>query len=557
MRPSAFILISIVCLLASLGFFPESSAKSPKYDRLPPLQSDKNGEEFKIEPGKKKKFKRRIYRLGKNEYDIKISYPNKKKSMFSGGRSPQVGFALHCADINGDGMQDLIIGAPFPEGPVKSRDNLEKVFLIFGRKKFPRVIDLRKADLVLYRPYSAHSARFGQAIATGDLNGDGLQDLILGAPHSTGREGVFRSGEVYIVYGRKKMSGRKNIEKVADTIITGTEISGEAGFAVASGDLNGDGLEDIIIGAPGANRDNKVMAGRTFVIFGRKRIPRRLSLSISWDMRLTGIDGPNAYMAGFLDPPDRSGSALATGDINNDGFEDLLIAAPFANGPDNNRPGAGEVYAVFGKKEMKRNIDLATEADLTLWGAIKGTFAGYSLSSGDISGDGIDDIILGAGDSRFSKKRKWRIAAYALYGKESLPYNVDLIRDADLVWKDKMTQDTPSLFSGKEKVDYYRGYSTALGDFIGDSAKDLLLGRPGPSGRRGIIAYIASGNQRSRIKNLAEEFDGLILQRRRKPRGNHAVAVGDINGDGRSDLVVRDAGTANESGIVYVILGRN
>lgn len=316
----------IVFVFSLLGFgcLPESSLASQKYDRLPPLKSREAPDEPGKKIGKEKKFQRRIYRLPKNEFDLKIVYSDKKKGVFATPYTPQIGFAIHCSDINGDGIQDIIIGAPYPEGPVRNRDNLEKVYLIFGRKKLPRVVDLNRADLILFRPYSPHSARFGQAIASGDLNGDGFNDLILGAPHSSGGESKFRAGEVYVLFGRKRMSGKKNIEKVADLIITGTEVTNETGFAVASGDINDD-----------------------------------------------GIDG-------------------------------LIIAAPYANGPDNKRIGSGEIYVIYGGKIIKRSIDLANEADLTIWGAVKRAFAGYSLASGDFSGDGIDDIIIGTGSPHLS-----------------------------------------------------------------------------------------------------------------------------------------------------------
>ncbi|MCH8312547.1 MAG: FG-GAP repeat protein [Nitrospinae bacterium] len=487
---------------------------------------------------------------------MKIVYSDKKEGIFASKNTPQIGFAIHCSDINGDGIQDIIIGAPYPEGPVKGRDNLEKVYIFFGRKKFSRVVDLNRADLILFRSHSPHSARFGQAIASGDLNGDGFNDLIIGAPHSSGGEGKFRAGEVYVLFGRKRMSGKKNIEKVADLIITGTEISSETGFAVASGDLNGDGLDDIIIGAPAANRDRKVMAGQTYVIFGRKKLPRRLSLSISWDVRLTGIDGPNAYIMNWGSSPDRSGSALAAGDINDDGVDDLIIAAPYANGPDNKRTGSGEIYVIYGGKNIKRNIDLANEADLTIWGAVKRTYAGYSLASGDFSGDGIDDIIIGTGGAGLSPRRKWQIGAYLIYGGKNPPYNLDLRKDADLVLKDSRKKEPISLMAGKKPVDYYNGYSVALGDLNGDSSQEMVLGRLGNHKKRGISAFIVSGNQKSRVTTLNEQFDGVILQPNKDDALKQTVAIGDINGDGRNDILIRAPEATKRGGQIFIIFGK-
>ena len=219
---STFCLLLIFILL-EFGCFIRPSLAAQKYDRLPPLKSSETPDEPDKKSVKERKFPRRIYKLPKNDFDIKIVHSGRKKSSFFSKNLAQTGFAIHCSDINGDGVQDIIIGAPYPEGPVRGRDNLEKVYLFYGRKKTPRVMDLNKADLILFKTYSAHSARFGQAIASGDLNGDGFNDLILGAPHSSGGDKKFRAGEVYVLFGKKKMFGRGNIQKVADLTITGTE----------------------------------------------------------------------------------------------------------------------------------------------------------------------------------------------------------------------------------------------------------------------------------------------------------------------------------------------
>ena len=293
------------------------------------------------------------------------------------------------------------------------------------------------------------------------------------------------------------------------------------------------------------------------MIFGRKNLPRRLSLSISWDIRLTGIDGPNAYIMNWGSSPDRSGSALAAGDINDDGVDDLIIAAPYANGPDNKRTGAGEIYVIYGGKNIKRNIDLANEADLTIWGATRKTFAGYSLASGDFNGDGIDDIIMGSGNPHPSSRRSRQIGAYIFFGRKNLPPNIDLSQDADRVLMDSRKDESRSLILGKQMMDYYNGYSVALGDLNGDSSQEMVLGRLGNHKKRGISAFIISGNKKSRVIDLNEQFDGVILQPNKNDALKQTVAIGDINGDGKNDIIIRAPEASKKNGVIFIIFGKN
>lgn len=538
-----------------------TSSPNEKFDRLPPLPSAREEKQPVPKSVRAKKIKRQVYRIANNDFDMKILPSRKLAKNLSAKNRPQTGFAVHLADVNGDGRDDLIVGAPFPEGILKDRGTREEAYVIFGRDHFPKSADLSQADVIFYRRGAVHSSRFGHSVTTGDVNGDGIQDMIFGAPHAAGKNKIFRAGQVYVVYGRKNLAGSWDISKNADLTISGSEVSAEAGFAVASGDVNADGIADIILGSPGANRENQVMAGQVHVIFGRKNLPRSLSLSHSWDMRLTGIDGSFEFFREFGRAPDRAGSALATGDINGDGIDDLIIGAPFANGPENERSGAGEVYVVHGSRKLKRSIDLATEATSTLWGAIKGNHAGFSLAAEDVNGDGKDDILIGAGDPVFNKNKNWQVGAYLVFGRKRLPRQIDLRQNADRVFKDSHKKEAPRLIAGKTKINYLRGYSVGMGDLNGDGLADVLIGTPQNAGNRGQAAYVVSGGGKgsSKVVNLPEHFDRLILQPVREDFSNHSVAVGDMNGDGLMDIIVgasentRGKGPSSE---LFLILGR-
>ncbi|KMP10907.1 hypothetical protein UZ36_06120 [Candidatus Nitromaritima sp. SCGC AAA799-C22] len=554
------VLATLLAIYLVSGCASRTPSPEGKFDRLPPIPAAKQEKPSIQQPVKAGKIQRRVYRIANNDFDIKILPSKRLTKNLSAKNAPQTGFAVHFADVNGDSRDDLIIGAPFPEGILKDRDAREEAYVIFGKNRLPRTIDLSQADVVFYRRGAVHSSRFGQAIATGDVNGDGIKDMIFGAPHSSGKNKIFRAGQVYVVYGRKKLAGAWDITKNADLTISGSETSSETGFAVASGDINGDGLSDLILGSPGTNRENEVMAGQVQVIFGRKNMPRNLSLAHSWDMRLMGIDGSINFFREFGSAPDRAGSALAIGDINGDGADDILIGAPFANGPENSRSGAGETYVVYGSKKPKRSIDLATEASATLWGAIKGSHAGFSLAAGDVNGDGKDDIVIGTGDPVFNRNKNWQVGAYLVFGRKRLPLQIDLRQNVDRVFKDNRKKEPPKLIPGKTKVDSFRGYSVNLGDLNGDDLSDLLVGTPLNAENRGQAAYAISGGKgSSKVVNLSEHFDRLILQPVREDFSNHTVAVGDINGDGFQDIVV--SASENDRGKIlagklFLILGR-
>ena len=540
-----------ICLaagaLAFIGctFFPQPKAGRPDSAQSRPIHHQYQKDQ-------------RIFNLSKGEFDAQIIHSGKGRGdLFANDRS-QIGYSLLCADLNGDGIEDIVVGAPPPVGLLRHAHHSGLVYVLLGKRKIPRIWDLARADWILYMPKSQMSTRFGHSLAAGDLNGDGIQDLMIGAPYAnTVRKKQFRAGEVYVVFGRKQFSGTQNILRSADLIVSGHEVSQEAGFALSSGDINGDGLDDLLIGAPGANRNGKVMAGHTYVIFGRKNFPRKLSLSTGWDVRLVGVDGPNSYFVNFDHPPDRSGSALAVGDINHDGLKDIIIGAPFANGPDNDRTGAGEVYVVFGRKRFPRNIELEAEADLTFWGALKHGHAGFSLGIGDVNGDQVDDLVMGTADSREPDEKKPKVAAFMVYGRKGLPHHVDLRNEADRILTDsEAVVEAPQ--NPIENVN--RGYPVAAVDFNQDGLADVLLGAPSSIQKINKTAYLVWGKKRApRWKNLNRDFDGIIFQQSSVTRGKPAVAAGDVNGDGWTDLLIRAGDPKGDFGkdSIFIILGKN
>ena len=445
----------------------------------------------------------KVYCLyGKNKMDDALSVNDSELILYNppsppftkGGRGgfsgekDWLGHALTAGDINGDGISDLLIGAPF------TGEKSGAVFVIFGRDGISGEKDITEiADISIYGANKGDMA--GYSISIGDINKDGFADIIIGAPNSDkGR------GEVYVISGGKNLEGEINLRDSYDLRIAGKEGSDRgffvfsekseqrgdsAGYTVASADINGDGIFDIMIGAPGADgNNNKNDSGEVYVIYGRGGLKGNLDLYKDADMTISGaFEG------------DSAGYSIACGDINKDGISDVIIGSPnagFKGGE--NRQGA--VYIVYGKSKDEipryaRNdssgvkIDLGREADavingkigqeersgiLSQSGGIPRYYFGYSLSVGDFNSDENADIAIGAPGTYAagSSRRKSAGEVYVVYGGE-IKGEYDIGDFADIV-----------IYGANEKD--MAGTSMFMNDLNGDGIYDLIIGAPGAKG---------------------------------------------------------------------------
>lgn len=303
----------------------------------------------------------------------------------------QAGRSIAAADVNGDGIADIIIGAPFADGPDGSRADAGAAYVVFGSASLgsgTREIDLAaRADVAFYGATAGDLAGF--AVAAAHLNGDPTADVIIGAFWADGpAEARDMAGEVYAIFGSptlaKSIDARLDQE---DITLYGAEPGDRLGEGVAAGDVNGDGLDDLVLPAPFAtSKAGVAAAGRTYVIFS----PATKSIDLA-----AGSPGPVIY---GRDDGDQLGHVVATGDVDGDRRDDILLTAVSADGPENTVDLAGEAVLVLAASlTAGAAIDTAAGGgDSTIYGAGVEDRLGRSAAAGDVDGDGLADLLLGA-----------------------------------------------------------------------------------------------------------------------------------------------------------------
>ena len=292
--------------------------------------------------------------------------PSREPSWFKSGSVPEskTGFTVAAAgDVNGDGYDDVLVGAwdEVEHGEGTNAYKPGRVYLFAGGK------DGLSSKPLWSRVGESVGSKFGYSVhGAGDVNHDGYADIIIG---SHGYESEFvNSGRVYVYYG-----GPAGPSTEANWMITGTHANMVTGCSVfTAGDVNHDGFDDIIIGATGATLSRNWEGAALVVLGGRQG----LSTNVSWRFL-------PAHVSFFV------GHSVATaGDLNGDGYDDVIFSA--ADGYQE-LPGEGVVFVTYGSpKGLHRRFDWSQRG-----GQPSSRFGATVRSAGDINGDGYDDILIG------------------------------------------------------------------------------------------------------------------------------------------------------------------
>lgn len=522
-----------------------------------------------------------------------------------GSSGEGAGYALVSGDVNGDGITDLIISAP-------DGDNGNgKVYLIDGSKIIPNstinLNNLGNTGIVLTGFGSG--AKGGRALAVGDLNKDGRADIAIGAPFDNGGKGA-----VYVRYGVNNFT-----DTTKKLVFTGTggrvkDINGRdvtwGSLAGTSLDIstksinNNDSNPDLVIGAPGytqsvkfnslfhnekapeviynsllefssatpdltnpygKNASNTIAmeTGRAYVLFGKGSLVNGstfdASLAESTLKTSNGLilDGASV----FHENPRAGFSVNVTGDINNDGFDDVVVGAP------NELKNSGVAYVVAGGDFSRFNgrsnpLALAWQSNLTVVGGeLNGKTGSVVGDGGDFNKDGVMDLLISSPQAGYGAGQ-----THLLFGTSANSRNPILSKNSNFIfslapgstnnlisYKDNRLLNTSAnintfAFNGSRPQDLSIP-SPNVGDLNGDGIDDLLV-----SALNGNEVYLAYGKKQlgkegSLDLGKLQSDQGLVIDPNLTGNGNFVGFAGDINGDGFADMI--SGGNPLESTVVF------
>ncbi|MEK6285983.1 MAG: integrin alpha [Acidobacteriota bacterium] len=405
-----------------------------------------------------------------------------------------IGLPVAAGDINGDGRGDVIVCGMYGSTGTRDNDGVVSFYLSDGRDS--GFVDAAQNPPNIFKLTGQRSGDLlGTSVsANGDVNGDGIRDVAIGAALQDGPGGGIADnrGAAYVVLGSRTFSLNADLNTLDGNpvpgviAIYGPQPGGRMGIWIDEGDLDGDGIADIIIGSDQINVAGNQHAGGAYIVFGSLSLPQVIDLASP----PAGVRTARIVGAG---QEDHWGAALQVGDINNDGIGDVIIGGSInrdsgfyvtPSDQDNGhagkaasfggqRPGCGEAYVIYGQQNWPPNTLLSNPpANAThVVGANAFDFLGSQLHSGDVNGDGRTDLIIGALRASAPDNKGQTGAVYVIYGAANLPGAF-----IDLANPDASGLRISSIY-GEHVLDC-AGDSVRTYDINKDGLSDLFIGSP-------------------------------------------------------------------------------
>lgn len=524
----------------------------------------------------------------------------------------QMGYPVSAAgDVDGDGVDDFIVGA---KNSGTFGTNTGEAYLVFGRSStnwnslidanadfdMDGMSDANRTVRLIGRSSWDYAGR--TVSSAGDVNNDGYDDILIGADRAPGSGGA-NAGEAYLILGRNASDWLAFTDANGDFDLNaidedngvyqfnGISNGDDAGYFVSSaGDVNNDGYNDILIGTRNIPKGGESNVGSVYLLFGRSTADWKM-LATNGQYNLSDVlgDANNTFQITGRDPGDRAGVSVASaGDVNNDGYDDILIGAHNADEGSNNR---GEVYLILGRSDVAwgtlmaggqefdlDDIDLVGTSNVFRFIGRSGNddLGEWVSSAGDVNNDGYDDILMGSEDADAGGLDAGEV--YLVLGRSTADWNTltDAVKAFDLNNIHLAGSTNMFRFIGRNPDDEAGGSVSSAGDVNNDGYDDILIGAStadGGGGNSGEV-YLILGRSTANWFNLVDankDFnldnisDANQMARFFGKNGGHflggsASGIGDINNDGYDDLMMAahyaDGGGA-DSGEVYLFFGRN
>ncbi|MCC7170929.1 MAG: VCBS repeat-containing protein [Planctomycetes bacterium] len=457
-------------------------------------------------------------------------------------------------DFNGDGFDDLTVGIPFEN--VDGVTNAGALQMFPGSVSGPSVAGSLLITPVTLGLLPEIESGFGIASTSADFDGDGFDDLAIGAP-GVAVKGLGGAGRVYIVRGsatgldfsivKAFDQNTKGIKDKVERRTKGDDASAEFfGARLAHGDFNGDGYADLVISVTGERIGKAEDAGAAHVLFGSAN-GLTAKRNQFWHQNRKGIKGKCAK-------DDRFASNLAVGDLNGDGFDDLALTVPREADA---TPGVGRVAVLFGTKQglrAKGNQLFKPSTELIPLSLVPSD-SGLSIACGDFDADVYDDLAIGAYNEALVPGGDSRGVVYVVRGSSigPVPQLTTAYHQGD------------GIVPGTHADDELFGAIVAAADFDGDGDDDLAISAVGESFvgfANGRVTVLYSSGSSGLASAGAQTFDQDTANvndvAEAEDSFGYGLAVLDANGDGAVDLAIgipgEDVGAVVDAGAVAVLL---